>query len=219
MEKFCFKCGKKTKELINNYCEECFNKEFNLIKVPEKIKFTSCSKCDRIKFRNNWVDIKVEKILKSKIKILGRNIKLDIREIDNKIFEIKAQGYLDYSKKLKKEIYRTQIHLNKIVCPICTRKYGGYYEAILQLRGDFTEDILDFIGEQMIIMERRDGRAFYRTERVKNGIDFFIGNKSAANKLAVLLKKKFNAKIKKSYKLVTRKAGKNIYRTIISVKI
>ena len=60
---------------------------------------------------------------------------------------------------------------------------------------------------------------FYRLERVKNGLDFYIVNKSFANRTAGLVKKRFKATIKKSFKVVTKKEGKNIYRNIVLVSI
>lgn len=215
--KFCFLCGKKVEKLIKGYCEECYNKKFNLIKIPKKISYVMCNKCNLIKYKNEWKDLRIEDLIKRKIKIIGNNVKIRIEM--NDIFHIKAKGFLEDSEKLKEEVHDVNIIVKKTICSFCSKKYGGYYEAILQLRGDFSVFITDFIDDQIILMSKKNRKAFYRIRKVKNGFDFYIGSKSAANKLAELLKKKFNAKIKKSFKLITRKEGKDIYRSIISVRI
>ena len=215
--KFCFLCGKKTEKLIKGYCEECYNKKYNLIEIPKKISYIICNKCKLIRHRNKWKDTKIRDLLKQKIKILGNNVKIKIEM--NDIFHIKAKGFLEGSEKLKEETHDVNVNINKTICPFCSRKYGGYYEAILQLRGNFSPLITDFIDDQMILMSKKERKAFYRIKGVKNGFDFYIGSKSAANRLAESLKKKFNAKIKRSFKLVTKKNGKNVYRNIISVRI
>lgn len=210
MGKFCFLCGKKTEKLIENYCEECFGKKFELIKVPKKLEIISCSKCNFIKLRNEWTRKLPEDAIRNKIKILGDNVKIKIKKNNN--YQVIASGYPTGSKKIKKEIHEINVHLNKINCPICIRKYGGYYEAILQLRGEY-EDDFEFIDNQL----RKDKNAFYRTEKVKGGIDLYIGSKKAANKVSGMLRKK-GYKVKKTFKLVTKKLGKEIYRTIISAR-
>jgi len=209
--KFCFLCGKETEKLIEGYCEECYNKEFKLIEVPKKISFIICNKCDRIKYKNKWKDTEIDELLKDKIKILGENVGIKIEK--NDILCIIAKGSLKGSKKLKEERYDIILKLNKIVCSDCSRRFGGYYEVILQLRGEVS-DVMDFINDQ-IIKERK----IYRLEKVKNGFDIYLEDKYFANKLTNILKKRFNAKVKKSFKLVTRKEGKDIYRNIILVRI
>jgi len=215
--KFCFLCGKKTEKLIKGYCEECYNKEFQLIKIPKKISYVICNKCNLIKYKNKWRNLRIEDLIKQNIKILGNNVKVKIEM--NDIFHIKAKGFLKDSEKLKDEIHNVNVIINKTICPLCSKKYGGYYESILQLRGDFSVYITDFIGDQMILISKKDRKSFYKIRKVRNGFDFYIGSKAAANKIAELLKKKYNAKVKKSFKLITKKDGKNIYRNIISVRI
>ena len=209
--KFCFVCGKKTDKLIEGYCEECYNKEFSLLKVPEEISIKVCSKCGRINYGKVWKEKEVEDILKDKIKILGKNVDIKIRKNDN--IHITAKGFLKNSKKIKEEKKEIRLKLNKIVCPDCSRRLGDYYEAILQLRGD-ADKAMDFLTDQLSIE-----RSVYKIENVKNGIDIYLDDAHLASNLSKQLRKKFNAKVKKSFKLFTRKQGKDIYRSTFVVRI
>jgi len=215
--KFCFLCGKEVEKLIKGYCEECYNKKFHLIEIPKKISYVMCNKCNLVRYKNKWRDLRIEDLIKQKIKIFGNNMKIRIKT--NDIFHVVAKGFLEGSEKLKEEIHDINVIINKTICPLCSKKYGGYYEAILQLRGNFSVFITNFIDDQMILMSKKEKKAFYKIKKVKNGVDFYIGSKSAANRLAESLKKEFNAEIKRSFKIATRKGGKNIYRNIISVRI
>ncbi len=134
----------------------------------------------------------------------------------------KICGKMNYRNKWTKDIgnIRENVKMGKIdltfentQCPDCSRKFGGYYEAILQLRGEFPEDILDFIDKVVSKHSDRTG-AYFRIEKIKEGINLYIGSKSIANKLAKILKD-MKFEIKKSYKLVTKRDGKEIYRTVI----
>lgn len=95
---------------------------------------------------------------------------------------------------------------------------SGYYVSTIQLRGNIPEDIKDFINRQMKASPLRDEKGFYRFENVKGGIDVFLGSKPAANRLAEQMKKQLKAELKRSYKLHTRRQGKDIYRDVISVR-
>ncbi len=210
--KFCFICGKKTEKLIKGYCEECYNKKFQLIEIPKEIFVTICTKCNKIKEKNMWKDIEIDEFLRNKIKILGKDIK--IRFEINDALKVYAKGFLEGSKNLKEESYEVKLKTNKQVCLECSRKFGEYYEAIIQIRGNLTNDDINSI-DDIVLM----GKGFYRIKEVKGGYDLFISNKSLAEKITEFLRKKYKAEIKKSYKLVTSKQGKDIYRNIILVRI
>ena len=215
--KFCFLCGKETGKLIEGYCETCYNKEFQLIKIPEKISFIICRKCNMIKHKNSWKDLDIDDIIRQNIEIQGRDVKIKIEK--NDVAHVYARGFLKKSKKQKEEIHKVLLQQNKTVCLSCSRRYGNYYESILQLRGDIPEEVLNFIDDQIFLALQKDKKAFYRIENIKNGFDFYIGSKSLADKIAESLRKRFKVEIKKSFHLVTRKEGKDIYRSVILVRI
>ncbi|NIO44314.1 MAG: hypothetical protein GTN36_02060 [Candidatus Aenigmarchaeota archaeon] len=210
--RFCFLCGKKTEKLIKGYCEECYNKKFQLIEVPKEIFVTTCSKCNKIKEGNKWKDMEIDEFLRNKIKIFGKNVK--IRFEINDIVKIYAKGFLEESKKLKEEFHEVKLKIKKEVCSGCSRKFTDYYETLIQIRGSLTNDDIDSIDDIVLIK-----KGFYRIKEVKGGYDFFISSKSLGEKITEILRKKYKAEIKKSYKLVRRKQGKNIYRNIISIRI
>ncbi len=210
--KFCFLCGKKTENLIKGYCEECYNKKFKLIEIPEEINVTICSKCNKIKEKNKWKDIEIDGFLRNKIKILGKNVK--IRFEKNDVLRIYVKGFLEGSKTLKEETYELKLKINKEVCLNCSRKYGDYHEAVLQIRGNLTNDDFNSI-DDLVLMKK----GFYKIKEVKGGYDLLIGSKALSEKITDFLRKKYKTEIKKSYKLVTSKDGKDIYRNIILIKI
>ncbi len=217
MQKFCYVCGKATNKLINGMCEDCFKDKSRIINVPEILELITCSKCGHTKIKNNWKDINVENILKDKIKILGENVKLEIKKTNNDL-KVSAKGLVKGVSKPKEETHSVYLHYNKVLCPDCIRKYGNYYESTLQLRGNIPDSTLQIIENEISFIKDKDRKAFYRIEKVKGGLDLFFGSKSAAEKVAESLRKRFQAEIKRSFKLFTRKEGKDIYREVISVR-
>lgn len=206
MKRFCFVCGKETDKLIEGYCEECYNQKFNLVKIPKEMIVTICSKCKRIKQGFHWDEISVEDYIKNNIKTLGKDVKMTV-DGNN----ITVTGTLENAGKSKEETHKMNIKLSKTLCLKCSQKLGGYYETIIQLRGNVTNTILNFLDS--LINER----SFYRAKAVKGGFDLYVGDKNVASSAAEALRKRYNFKISKSYKLFTKKEGKDLYRTMISI--
>jgi len=214
--KFCFLCGKKTEKLIEGHCEDCFNEKNWLAKLPEKTEVIRCSRCDLTKISNEWKEFDLINYIRKIIKINGTIKKMSL-DSSNKKTLVTVEGFVKGSKKLKRETHSIIIHFNKIVCPVCVRKYGGYYEAIIQLRGNYKKS-LNFIKRFFINESGKNEMAFYSIKEVKGGLDLYVGDKKSANKLSKLLKEKYSTEKKVSYTLATRKDGNDLYRNIILIR-
>ena len=210
--KFCFVCGKNTEKLVDGYCEDCYNKKFKLISAPKSITVKTCSKCGRISHANAWREMEIGDLLRDKIKIHGKNVNIRITKTDDG-FSVKAKGFLEGSRKEKTEICDIRIKSNKVVCLDCSRRLGDYYEAILQIRGN-VDKAMEFIMDQLDAQ-----KSIYKIEKAGGGIDIYLDDSHIASTISKNLKHKFRAKVKRSFKLYTRKQGKDIYRSTIVVRI
>ena len=220
--KFCFVCGKKTDDLVDRMCKECFAKEQPIVEFPKKIEITRCSKCGMVKIGNRWMKWEPKLILK-KAKVKGKVMEIKVKE--NKKFIIAIGGYPKASDNVKKEIHEVNVHFNVVVCPVCGREFSGYYEAIIQIRWKTIEsrvrfsEVNNLVADMLHSIKRDDRMAFFRVEEKKEGTDFLVGSKKAAKKVVQRLKEKYKAEVKASHKLVTKKDGKDVYRNIYSVRI
>ncbi|MBU3905018.1 MAG: 60S ribosomal export protein NMD3 [Nanoarchaeota archaeon] len=208
--KFCFVCGEKTDDLTSGKCKKCYYKNVQLIKVPEEMEFTQCSKCGLIKVRDRWRLATFESIILDKVKSLEDDVELELKRTPGG-YKITAQGG-------KKEVHDVNVKFNKMVCPICARKFTQYHNAIIQLRGNYNDEVIDFIDEQLFLISKKDVKAFYSMEKLKEGLNIKIGSKSAAKKVVERLKTKWKFKIRKSYRLLGKKKGDEIYRDFIALR-
>ncbi len=185
---------------MEKFCYKCGKTTENLeeglcencrnIKV-KVVEITFCVKCGKIKEGKLWKKKEIKKAIKDK---------LNAREINfENNMAVTQKGKIKFEVKTKKEI-----------CVACSRFAGGYYESVLQLRGfsqEEIEKIFSFIQEE------------FRFEKTKHGIDVYLMHKPLAEKIARKIKRIFkNIEIKKSYKLVTVKDGKRVYRNYVSVR-
>lgn len=216
--RFCFVCGKPAGKLFQGLCGTCYGERSRLVQIPPRFELVACSRCGFVRLGNKWQRFDAGAFLKSKMKINGELGQMDVKQTDE-TFVLTATGRLSDVPVTKTETHKVTIHMKKIVCPACTRRAGGYYEAVLQLRGAVSDDVLDFIAAQIAKQAETDERAFYTAKELKEGIDLRLGSKKAAEKIAKQLEQKYRAKLTRSFELVTKRDGKEICRTVIAVRL
>ena len=101
---------------------------------------------------------------------------------------------------------------NVTTCPRCSRISGGYFEAIIQLRGDPKK----VAKSAESIMKRLEKLTFIsKTEEKEEGIDIYAGD----SKAVVGLMGELGLRTLISKKLVGQDEGKQLYRTTFLVRL
>ncbi len=213
MRKFCFECGRKTDELSGGKCTECAKKTV-FVELPKRMEITQCSKCKKALMKNRWTDSSLEKMLESFSKVDGKAKKIEA-ELNGK--KVKATFVLEprSSDREVREAHEAIFHINRIICPTCSRRHSGYYEGVLQLRG-FAEDDLEAMRGIFCEIERK---SFLRIKEVEGGFDVKVGNKLVIGSAAGAIRKKFHvAEMKKSSKIVTKIDGRDVHRKYVLIR-
>ena len=216
MKRFCYICGKK--EEIEGLCKDCYLEKNTIIKLPDKVEIRICPKCNQILRKNSWQDLNMERYFKdlTKNKVKIKKIKLlEEKRVDN-IYEITFIGDLS-NKIIKEEKHKIKVHFDRSVCYRCSRFDSGYYESIIQLRGEIKEEILSFIMDKLEKSERKTFN--FRLEKIKPGIDIYVGDKRVTKTIINSLKKRFNLKVKTTFKDAGFYQGKKIAKVIYAIRI
>ena len=195
MRKFCPKCGKDTDELIGNVCPDCHRSTSAPKKslLPSSVKIYLC-KCTKVRFKNQWnnyptLQDAVRSALKNASKLpKGMNMDITLPESHN----IEGKVALPVEVTLSgKDGSTTSDHVDAIIipmcCPVCSRKFGGYYESITQLRGDDKQvkDILEYVEKRIGQQNIKDDSIFItRTAKKPGRIDIFLSSNKFARKLS-----------------------------------
>ncbi len=199
----CIKCGKEAE--IDIFCKDCF---VPFIKTPKKFLVKQCKYCLIYLVEDKKVFNKedVEEILKKRIKGNFKEIYVDFDEKKAIVVLEGKHGDIEYSLPLS-------LVVEKILCEECLKKKSGYYEGIVQIRGDkdkqqkFANFIIKNLNKKTFIT---------KIENLKEGIDIYVGSSKS------LLETLQNIGIKKykiSSKLHTVKMGKRIYRITVSIRL
>ncbi len=198
----CPVCGARENEkpFIGPFCVDCYEVK---CKLPKELELLVCARCGKARLRGEWREIsegEVEEWVLSKCKGEDQPVAFDLenREV---IFKL-------YGKEVRKPI---KLIIKRITCPTCAKMSGGYYEAILQLRGDWSK-----IREWAKKFKRALSLKTFisKEEELKEGIDLYVGE---SKKLLEVLQS-FGLKWKCSWKLHGVKDGKRVYRATYVVR-
>jgi len=195
MRKFCPKCGKDTDELIGKLCSDCHS----LTGTPQKsllqpsVKIDLC-KCTKVRFKNRWnhyptlKDAIMSAIKNSSKFPKGMQIEITLpegRTLEGKVSLPMTVKLID-SEGTSKESSMDAI-ITPMCCPVCSRKFGGYYESIIQLRGDDKDikDILEYLEKRTGQQNRKEDSIFITKSEKKPGcIDVYMSSNKFAKKLS-----------------------------------
>jgi len=232
---FCVECGKETKIFRNGVCIDCYLKNKSFTHGPEILDIYICSKCSSYKHKNLWLDESFEEVLirhiKDEFKISNElekvQIKTDCKKKDKIIFcTVIIFAHLNEHELSEKHFLTVRI--KGVVCDICSKQYGGYFEAIFQVRADIRKltrkeiEIIRSDVENYVKSFRNKGnRGLFITDigEEYGGIDFYLSEKGSAHTIAKKIQEKFGGEIKESSKNFGMKDGRQIYRMTYLLRI
>lgn len=200
----CPKCGKKSEdiEFIEAFCVECYPTN---IKVPRKIEIEQCKSCEKMRIRGEWMPYNEKKIAE----YIVSKCKGDFDSAEY----IPEEGIIRFTIKGKKQIEKEiKVEMKTVLCRNCSRISGGYYQGLIQLRGN--QKKIEKYAD--LFVKKLSKKTFIAKEEEKHGgLDIYVGSSKAVVELLTELR--LTALITK--KLVGREEGKRLYRTTFRIRL
>ncbi|MFW5912306.1 MAG: NMD3-related protein [Candidatus Hadarchaeota archaeon] len=241
---------------IDGLCSDCFLKENALLKTPEDVALKICNTCGAYYMKNSVFDIErdpqaeyleaAKEIVSSKIEVLQRNeagtryVKFEDSENADVAFQAEYESADTIRVDLEARVRLTEnqkdplierrevpVKIKKTTCQVCSKRSHGYYEALLQIRGEdeLSEERLGEILERLRIefLEMRDRKREDYVSQVKRkhgGLNLYTSNSKLAKDMGRFLKKEYGAKTDHSAELVGQtEDGKDKYRVTVVARI
>jgi len=198
----CPKCGKTQKEVkfIEAFCIDCY--PFNL-RLPGRIEIDICKRCGKMRIKGEWTAYdrkKLEEHIASKARGEFEKVEYD-SEKQEMIFTVKG-ATINKPYKFEKKT---------VICSDCSRVSGGYYESIIQLRGD-EKKVAKY---SKILMKMLKAKTFItKSEEKHGGTDIYAGK----TRVVLEVMAELGLKRKITRKLVGIREGKRSYRTTFSIR-
>lgn len=219
----CALCGRESEDTL---CPECYVERNEIIHV-DKVSLSQCSKCGYFKISGKWRKIDfmdaLEEILKSQTST-HHDLEVDEVSVIRKGQLLHIEGRF---RGLPVERYKeVNLDFNKELCLRCSRKSGGYFEAIVQIRTEGRKIKPEEAQEALKIVEREveaeeeNPKSFIsKVVERKEGIDYYLGSREIGRKVSKEIAHELGGKIKESKRTSGRFDGKELYRFTFSVRL
>lgn len=209
---FCVECGKKGKT-YHGLCIDCYLKKKKFFYIPSSVEVTFCKECNAYRMGGEWKSGNLREDLEEYIK---KNIRAEIDYeciMDNE--KVICRGKFEGRDVVEEKEIR--IIRKEKLCPQCSLKKGGYFEAIIQVR-DADEESMQR-ADEIIKKNVEKGKTFIsKKKKVRGGHDYYLGSKKAAEHAAKEIKEMLGGEMKISPTLAGVKDGKRVYRNTYSVR-
>ncbi|MEA3203824.1 MAG: ribosomal export protein [Thermoplasmata archaeon] len=236
----CVECGAAAAKLIGGCCPDCFVKKEPLLVVPEVLDVEVCAHCDARHVGAHWFDpdegVPLSDIRQDALRgavrvhplVREADVEVGEREMDPRNFQHTVRLLGDVEGVPVQDERKVLVRMRKSVCDRCSRMFGGYYAAIIQLRGNQRdarpEEIKKahkVIGDELDRLRAAGNRQAFLTKSgpVPGGFDYYIGDIEAARILSKLIASRLSATVYETAKLAGRKEGEDIYRVTFLVRI
>jgi nonsense-mediated mRNA decay protein 3 len=232
---FCVECGKDAPIFRNGVCLSCYLKNAQFTSGPALLDITFCPRCSAYKYKNTWMQESFDDVLRRHIKDAFsispelQNVTIDIQcKEQDRILRctVSISGVIENERIT--EQHSLTVRTRRHTCDVCSRESGGYYEAIIQIRAEkrtFSKDELHTLRstvESLVEQLQNSGkRGLFITDFDENrqGLDFFLSEKTTAFSIAKKIQEQFGGEFKQSTSNAGMKDSKQVYRMTYLVRI
>lgn len=238
-EAFCVECG-AAKPLPGGRCASCVEETISVVKAPDKpIVLEQCAHCGSFEAGYDVEDAEnvveaVERAAVGSVLIpqLLEEVEIGVRthRRDPQRFDVLVEAKGRYAGEVtvsgEDEV---DVRVERISCEACSRRHGGYYEAIVQVRYEGEEevsdeeagDIAELIEEEVRHAGGLSGGQSYLLKATPKhgGYDYYFGAKPVAKSVATRIADTYGGEKTHSTTLAGRQDGEDFHRLTISVRI
>lgn len=225
---FCVECGKEGPIFREGVCISCYLKTHSFTRGPKIIDIHMCTNCGSYKYKNTWTtdlfDDFLRLMIRNNFHISKELEKVDITteckgKKENLECKVIISGFLDDIEII--EEHNIIVHVKNNVCDVCSKQFGGYYEATIQIRPDKRklakgelDDITSNVESLVENIRAKGNRSLFITDMGEEhgGLNFYLSDKGAAYSIAKQLQEQYGGEIKQSSKNVGMEDSRQVYR-------
>jgi nonsense-mediated mRNA decay protein 3 len=231
---FCVDCGEEKQIFRDGSCLECYLKNHQFSKGPKVIDIPVCVHCGSLKYKSLWSKDALEHVIERYVKQIFtihaelEQISIHVsceEEVERYCCSIVISGTIDHTPIT--ESHSLFIRLKQQSCDVCSKQFGGYHEAILQIRPNKKStaheivQIRQFIEGFIVTLQEQGHRTLFiaDVEETHGGIDFYLSDKQAGSTIAKKVQEKYGGVITTSSKNTGMKDGKQLYRVTYLLRL
>ena len=232
---FCVDCGKDKPIFREGSCLECYLKRHQFSQGPPFLDIPVCAHCGSFKYKSLWTADSLEHVVARYVRQLF-TISAELKQIDIHVTcteererfscAITISGTVDDASI--SETHHLYVRLKQHSCDVCSKQFGGYHEAILQIRpyekkipADELLEIHQFVETLVTTMQQQGHRNLFIADvgDEHGGIDFYLSDKQAGATIIKKVQERYGGVITTSSKNVGMKDSKQLYRVTYLIRL
>jgi nonsense-mediated mRNA decay protein 3 len=217
--KYCPICNKSSEQVqfLGELCEECVTKKLmEQLALPDVVKIRLCRICGKLVMNSKGESEGLNRgslgrYMHVEYRDKLKNYKLRVMRLGDETAHLELVGEYDgYPVRIEKDV---ELKVSEPMCRHCSLKSGGYYEAVIQLRGE--RERVGRMADRITLYAEKYGGFVSKREEKDFGCDLYVSNKEIANSYFSTRK----LKPTRSYTLYGMRGGKKLYRNIYALRI
>jgi nonsense-mediated mRNA decay protein 3 len=236
----CVQCGRAAPRLVGGLCAECFVAREPLLEAPPTLVVEVCAHCDARHVGAHWFDpaeaddladvreAAARAAVKVHPRVEGALLRFEESQQDERTFPTRVDLEGEVEGVAVRSETTVQVRMRRSVCDRCSRMFGGFYAAILQLRAtdraaskSEVERAHAVVGAELDRLRAAGNREAFLTKSgpVPGGFDYYIGDIEAGRIVSRAVAERLGAQVLESAKLVGRKEGNDLHRVTFLIRI
>lgn len=233
----CPECGKNSGRMVGNVCPDCFGKKLNLFELPSVLHARICPRCGAHYYKSKWEDMGTPEEVavltaEENLGIAGilENVSVGMHAHPRSpyIFDVFVDAKGDVGGVAYYKDGKTEVRIKREACDMCSRRAGGYFEGIIQIRAnnrtitkEEVTECLKLVEETMLTQLKKGDKLAFVTDTMtfKDGADVYIGSAKAGRHVCKHIIEIKGGTFAESYTLAGMRDGREIYRTTFSMKL
>lgn len=235
-------------ELRGGLCVDCFLERNEVIVVPKVVDLVRCPTCGSSHGRRGWSQPReaegdeedgdevlhddVVDAAEAVVQVVDgsrlRSMDVTVHREARSAFSVHIHAEVGLMGQTVEAEGGTRVRVRGEQCPICSRKAGQYFEALIQFRSTGHRPATDaemdrarrhVHGEIERLSAASRDVFLVREERIHGGLDFYISTQAAAAQISRGLAGMFSATATSSTKLTGQRDGKEVVRVTHAVRL
>ncbi|MDE1856567.1 MAG: hypothetical protein KGH98_00620 [Candidatus Micrarchaeota archaeon] len=211
--KYCPTCERSSNDarFIGEFCEFCVRAKITK-RMKDSVEVIACKNCGKIKTPLGFENVSKAAMGDAIAHELGaKGCKVTVERFDDRGADLWMEcetedGPIEFD-------YPVRLKIRKQMCMQCYRRTSGYYEALVQLRGDMNK--CSALVKRLTRYAEGRGAFIAKVEELDNGYDVYVSDKLLAGEFFTFHK----LKPKRSFTLYGMKKGKRLYRNIYLLRV
>ncbi|MFW5929220.1 MAG: 60S ribosomal export protein NMD3 [Halobacteriota archaeon] len=219
-------------------CDACYARDIELLEVPGRVEIDVCVDCGSYDLGGGWTsedaarpeeEIAIEAVedaLGLHVEAERPSISLAVERRDPNTYVADVTAGASVRGNDVVESREIEVRVNRTTCTTCSRRSGGYYESVVQLRADGRDPTEDEIERAIEIAYGVAGRDYgdretfvTKTEEVAGGVDVYMSTTASGRQVADRLAAEHDAAVSDSATLVGEREGEELYRVTYAVSL